>query len=226
MLAAVLGCPNGNQDKQDAEPKKPKATAISDAGTNAAKRASARRQAKAKAKDAPRKPFRVSPKLLQTLMETAADKGNRKAIRDLAEKYKANPDPAARMECVEALFSVDREGILPLTDFVNDPDEEVAQRATDILETQLEVVEDAFLRTELVGKVAMAVKNEDSIRNVMSRLENVPPHYAVRKIIDIVNLEKAHPAAAKIAKEEYETITGEKFRSAKDAHRWARMAER
>ena len=32
--------------------------------------------------------------------------------------------------------------------------------------------------------------------------------------------------AAKVAKEEYETITGEPFRSVADANRWARMAER
>ena len=72
----------------------------------------------------------------------------------------------------------------------------------------------------------MSAKNEDTIRNVLSRLENVPPDYAVRKIIDLIEREKTYPVAAKIAKEEYETITGEKFLSVKDAHRWARMAER
>ena len=226
LLTVVLGCPNSEPEKQVAEPKKPKSAVITNVGTNSAKIAAARRAAAKRQEADTKKPFRVSPELLQTLMETAAETGNRAAIRDLAEKCKANPDPKVRMDCVEALFSVDREGIVALTDFVNDPNEEVSQRAADMLETQLEVVEDAYLRTELVGKVAMAAKNEDNIRNVLSRLENVPPDYAVRKIIDLIEREKTYPVAAKIAKEEYEAITGEKFRSLKDAHRWARMAER
>ena len=229
-LCALLGCPNTSGDKapEASVTNRQGRSAIRDAGTNAAARAS-RAAVKKRASGtsgAARKSMRLPPELLQNLMETAAETGNKKAILELSAEYRRNPDPKARMEFVEALFAIDRAGIVNLASFASDPDPEVSERAATMLESQIDIVEDAYLRSSLLGQVIMSVRDEERLRPFCAKLGQLPADCAVRRIIDIVEMEKSNPVAAKLAKEEYEAITGEKFRSIKAANRWARMAER
>ena len=229
FLVALSGCP-GEQPNQQADKSADSAKArramISDAGTNAARNASAASTNAAAKKAAAAKPRRPSPALLQSLLEAAAESGNISAIGKIAAAYRASPDPQARMECVEALFGIGSDGVISLASFVNDPDKEVSEHAYSIMETQIDIVEDNFIKMSLLDKLIMGSKNEDQLKVFCSKLEAMPPTSAVRKIVEIVEKEKLNPAAAAAAKEEFETITGRKFRSVKDAYRWARMAER
>lgn len=229
-LCTLLGCPDtpGDHTPESSVREPRRRSAIKDAGTNAAARASARaagRRAGEKASDR-RKSVRLPPQLLQNLMETAAETGNRKAIQELSSEYRRNPDPKARMEFIEALFAIDRAGIVNLASFASDPDPDVSERAATMLESQIDIVEDAYLRSSLLGQVMMSIRDEERLKPFCAKLGQLPTACAVRRIIDIVGMEKSNPAAARLAKEEYETITGEKFRSVKSANRWARMAER
>lgn len=229
-LCAVLGCPNVSDDHSPDMPggRHRGSSAISDVRTNAMSRASARKRGAdgAGKPGAGRKSVRLPPQLLQGLMETAAETGNKKAIQELSAEYRRNPDPKARMEFVEALLSIDRAGIMSLASFASDPDSEVSERATTVLESQIDIVEDAYLRSSLLGQVIASLRDEESLRPFCAKLSALPSGHAVRRIVEIVEREKSNPVAAKLAKEAYETITGEKFRSVKAANRWARMAER
>lgn len=227
-LLAVAGCPGRETEAKKADaPARKHPAAILDVGTNAVRRPAAATNAtpapEAKKAAKAKKPLKLSPLLLEKILEQAVDTGNRKAIADLASKYRANPDPKARMEFLEALLPLNEDGVIYIVGFANDPDKEVSERAIDMAETQIDMVSDDFLKASLLGQVIRNLRDEDQLAVFGAKLESLPVNFAVKKIAEICQNEKNNPAAAAMAKRAYEAITGKKFISAKDVSRRARM---
>lgn len=169
------------------------------------------------------KPFRLSVGLLRTLLGKAADTENAQAILSISEKYRRNPDPKVRLECVEALFELHDKGVIALTTFIHDSDKEVANRAIQLVETQLDLVTDNYLKASMLGSIILSLKEEDDLRAFTAKLSLLPPEYAVKKIVDIAKQKDWNPLAYEFAANEYETITGEPFKSVSEANRWVRI---
>jgi hypothetical protein len=167
--------------------------------------------------------FRLSTRLLRILLTKAADMENSRAILNISEKYRRNPDPKARMECVEVLFELHEKGIIALTTFIHDSDKAVADRAIQLVETQLDLVSDNYLKASMLGSIILSLTNEDDLRSFTAKLSLLPPEYAVKKIADIAKHKDANPLAYDFAAKEYETITGEPFKSVAEANRWVRI---
>lgn len=169
------------------------------------------------------KPFKLSTGLLRKLLEKAADTENAQAILNISEKYRRNPDPKIRLECVEALFELHDKGVIALTTFIHDPDKEVADCAIQFVENQLDLVTDNYLKSSMLGSIILSLTNEDDLRSFTAKLSLLPPEYAVKKIVDIAKHKDTNPLAYDYATKEYETITGEPFKSVAEANRWVRI---
>lgn len=214
-LALVSGCGNDNDVAENKVVKGKKTVRIADSKpakiqhqTNVVKKA---------------RPFRLSAGLLRTLLGKAADTENAQAILNISEKYRRNPDPKIRLECVEALFELHDKGVIALTTFIHDPDKEVADRAIQFVETQLDLVTDNYLKASMLGSIILSLTNEDDLRSFTAKLSLLPPEYAVKKIADIAKQKDLNPLAYDFAAKEYETITGEPFKSVSEANRWVRI---
>ena len=212
----VAGCGNDNDTARNKDSKGKKTIRIADSKpakvlprTNVVTKAT--------------KPFRLSAGLLRTLLGKAADTENAQAILSISEKYRRNPDAKVRLECVEALFELHDKGVIALTAFIHDSDKEVANRAVQLVETQLDLVTDNYLKASMLGSIILSLKDEDDLRAFTAKLSLLPPEYAVKKIADIAKQKDSNPLAYDFAAKEYETITGEPFKSVSEANRWVRI---
>lgn len=169
------------------------------------------------------RPIKLSPSLLKSLLATAADTDNSVAIVKLAEMYRNNPDPKVRLEFLDTLLELHDKGVIALASFVQDSNEEVSKRATQLIETQLDLITDNYLKSSLLGNVITSLTDEDDLKAFSAKLALLPPEYAVREIVDIVKRREHNPMAYEAVIQEYETITGEPFKSITEANKWVRI---
>lgn len=212
----VSGCGNNDDAVENSVPKEKKTIRIVDTKpakayprTNVVKQVT--------------KPFRLSAGLLRKLLGKAADTENEQAIVNIAEKYRRHPDPKVRLECIEALFELHDKGVIALTTFIHDADKEVADRSIQLIETQLDLVTDNYLKASMLGSIILSLKNEDDLTSFTAKLSLLPPKFAVKKIVDIAKYKDANPLAYDFAVKQYEMITGEPFKSISEANKWVRI---
>jgi chromosome partitioning protein len=75
----------------------------------------------------------------------------------------------------------------------------VADRAIQLVETQLDLVSDNYLKASMLGSIILSLTNEDDLRSFTAKLSLLPPEYAVKKIADIAKHIQATNSALQLA---------------------------
>ena len=151
----------------------------------------------------------------------ALDEEDLATIKGLVRDAAASRNTEVRQQMVDALGWFDTKAIADLTLFLADPDADVAQSAFNHWDSAVDMVDDESFKVTVAKDAMKSLKDPDMLENVSSKLKAAEDEgAAVDAVVDILRNVKEDSAAAKIAKESYEFITGEEFKSLSEATLW------
>lgn len=144
-------------------------------------------------------------------IQGALDDNDLDATRAAAMKAQSSSSPEVRQHAVEALGWFGKDALVELTPFLHDQDPEVAQAAFDAWDSAVDMMEDEAGRVKIAGMAMKTLTNKDSLSCVAAKLYAAENQKAsVDAIIDVI--QHGNEQSAQVAKETYESITGEEWK--------------
>lgn len=151
----------------------------------------------------------------------ALDEEDWETIKGLVRDAAASKNPEVRQQMVDALGWFDTKAIADLTVFLGDRNGDVAESAFNHWDSAVDMVEDEGFKVTVAREAMKSLKDPDMLDNVASKLRAAENESAaVDAVVDILRNVQADSAAATAAKEAYEFITGEEFKSVSEATLW------
>ena len=136
-----------------------------------------------------------------------------------AEEFAKHPNPVMRRAAVEAISWFGDKGLPDMAVFLVDGDEEVASLAKERWSLGVQEVEDDQEKATLAKLGMLYVKDEDSLTTFMGDLTMVDDDLKVMQVlVDLI--EEGTPESAAVAREQYEWMTGDEYKSVDDADLW------
>ena len=237
VVGALLWVTLGGDPVPERKPTRAKKTLIQDAAPakksvkkDAAKakpaKVAAQKEKRKKAKKAfHRKPvvdtYSPADRKLADAVQAALDDDNFEQTRKAALAAMKSENPEVRQEAVDALGWFDTKAIADLTVFLGDRNGDVAESAFNHWDSAVDMVEDEGFKVTIAREAMKSLKDPDMLENVSSKLKAAEDEgAAVDAVVDILRNVGEDSAAAKIAKESYEFITGEEYKSVSAATLW------
>jgi hypothetical protein len=119
---------------------------------------------------------------------------------------------------VNALGWFDVATMTELTQFLDDPDEDIASDALMQWEEALNQIESETARVRIVVKAMDALTSEEALDQISMELNSVDEKLAIDALNQIIN--SKNPGAVDKGKEVYEFITGEAYSGPEAANKW------
>lgn len=160
----------------------------------------------------------VEEKKLYDDIQEALDSENRKSIIELCKRVNKSSKRELRAQAVNALGWFDVATMTELTQFLDDPDEDIASDALMQWEEALNQIESETARVRIVVKAMDALTSEEALDQISMELNSVDEKLAIDALNQIIN--SKNPAAVDKGKEVYEFITGEAYSGPEAANKW------
>ena len=144
-------------------------------------------------------------------LRTAIDNEDLAAIKALAKDTRNAQDDELRSRMVDALAWFDDKVLVELTPFIGDSNSEIAKAAFNAWDSAVDMVDDEKFRVEAATMVMQTLTDEDSLRLAATKLEACEDSKAALKAAVEIAANDGNPAAAAVAREVYEFITGEEW---------------
>lgn len=143
-----------------------------------------------------------------------------KTLFGMVAEAKACPNKEVRRSMVDALAYFGEKALPELTQFLSDPDGDVAESAMDSWKSALGDIENEKTKADVVTMGMSIIKDEDALEDISNELIGIDEEVAVRALLAVMTTDN-EPGVAK-AREQYEFVTGEEFTNAADAEKWIR----
>ena len=144
-------------------------------------------------------------------LRTAIDNEDLAAIKALAKDTRNAQDDELRSRMVDALAWFDDKVLVELTPFIGDSNSEIAKAAFNAWDSAVDMVDDEKFRVEAATMVMQTLTDEDSLRLAATKLEACEDSKTALKAAVEIAAADGNPAAAAVAREVYEFITGEEW---------------
>ena len=144
-------------------------------------------------------------------LRTAIDNEDLAAIKALAKDTRNAQDDELRSRMVDALAWFDDKVLVELTPFIGDSNSEIAKAAFNAWDSAVDMVDDEKFRVEAATMVMQTLTDEDSLRLAATKLEACEDSKTALKAAVEIAANDGNPAAAAVAREVYEFITGEEW---------------
>lgn len=166
----------------------------------------------------------VTPRVL-TADEIAAgkmrdwlDKDNESEALALARKLMKSDDASVRLEVVGVFAWVGVKGLPDLTMLLADKDQEVAKEALREWQVALQEISDEKMKAQMLVTGLSAMSDVDDLEETIMAFNELPDDVVVRNLVTLAQSENA--LAAKVAREHYEFVTGEPYKTPQTAEAW------
>lgn len=123
-----------------------------------------------------------------------------------------------RAQAVEALRWFGKEALAELTIFMADSDDDVRTSACDAWTSALFEVEDPTLKGKLVVSAMEILTDADQLESMVMEINDLPNSAQMDILTRLI--EGGNKAAAEVAREHYEFVTGEPYESRDAAQKW------
>ena len=153
-----------------------------------------------------------------TRLEDAVEREDFDATLAIVTELKGSTNAAVRLRCVESIGWFGGKSAKILEPFLWDSDEDVRSEAEDQWDSALNDIEDAHERGVLVESAMLHVRDRDIMDTAAAQLNDLPPSLAIDIIVHLIG--GSNGVARVAAKESYEYITGDEWRSAMAAQKW------
>lgn len=152
-------------------------------------------------------------------MQSALDDNDYSSVVKSAEKASKSSNPEVRQLAVEALGWFGADALPELTVFMGDPDEDVASAAADQWEQGLCEIEEDDIRIATAEAAMRTINHEDAMRQIVTEITGQADELKImQSLVDIID--SGNRVGVEIAKEEYETLTGEEWAGIEAAEAW------
>ena len=169
-------------------------------------------------RDSDGKPYPDADQKIMAAADAAIDQDDLAAARSLAEKALASDNADLKEKVVDALGWFGESAMAELTQFMSDPNEEVAEKAVLHWKDALQEMDDDGNRAMAVSLALSVVKNKDVVEDVADELIGIDEAVALKVLAKVI--EGDNTVAADTARETYECITGEKWAGVDAAKKW------
>lgn len=152
-------------------------------------------------------------------VQNALDNDDFAGVASAARKAMKSDNPAVREAAIEALGWFGPEALPELTPLMADADEDVAQTATTQWELALGEIDDSATRATIAEATMRAIKNKETLQSIVCEITNQDDDFTILEAL-VSLIEDSNAACAEVAREEYETLTGEEWTNIDAANAW------
>lgn len=156
-------------------------------------------------------------KLLDDL-QAASDDENLKSACEYAALAAKSASPEVRARAVEVLQWFGQEALPELTMFMADKDDDVRDAACDAWQMGVSQIEDPKLRGETALAGMKVVRDRDHLDFMVMEINDLPNSRQIEILQELIQGENS--AAASVAREHYEFVTGDAYESPEAAQKW------
>ena len=162
-------------------------------------------------------PYPKEEQDMMTLAEEVIELDDLPSARLLAESAVDSENRELREAVVEAIGWFGEDALIELMPYLSDPDEDIADSAQSHWMAGLQEMNDDGEKAGLIEMTLMALRNQDMIEDVASELVGIDELAAIQVLVDLI---EAGGPAVEVAKETYNTITGEDWSDIDAAEEW------
>jgi HEAT repeat protein len=152
-------------------------------------------------------------------VQEALDNDDFKSVSAAAKRAVKSSNPDVRSAAVEALGWFGPEALPELTPLMADPDEDVAQTAATQWELALGEIDDGATRASIAEATMRALKNKDVLQSIVCEITNQDDDLVILESL-VSLIQDSNEACAEVAREAYETTTGEEWAGIEAANAW------
>ena len=159
-------------------------------------------------------------KLVDQIHDAMNDEDVEKAIR-LARQAVVSKKTEVRSEMVDTLRWFGDKVMPELLAFVEDPDEDVRSDAMAAYQQAIYDIEEDEAKAQVVEISLRNLEDAEALDEIASELIGMDDLLAVQTLVNVIE-GKCKEAGRRVARETYETVTGEEYVSFEDAEAWIR----
>lgn len=152
-------------------------------------------------------------------VQNALDANDFEGVRKFVSRAMASSDPALREHMVEALGWFGAEALPELTGFLADTNEDVANLAADRWQESLVMIDEGDVRVSTAETALKTISNAAVLEQVVGEITGQDDDIKVLESL-IAVIDSGNPAGVKVAKDAYETLTGEEWTDIDAAEAW------
>lgn len=157
-------------------------------------------------------------KLVQSVRD-ALDEDDFTSVLKAARVALKSKTPEVREAVVEALGWFGPQALPELTPLMADPDENVAGAAISQWELALDEIEESNTRAAIATSVMKTLTNKDALETIVCQITHQDDDFAILEALVSI-IESDNKVAAEVAREEYESLTGEEWTDIDAANKW------
>ena len=158
-------------------------------------------------------------KLVDDIHDALNDEDLELAI-ELAKVAVKSRNPEVRSEMVDTLRWFGDKVMPELLMFIDDPDEGVKMDATAAYQQAIYDIEDDKDKAKVIEISMRNLNDADALEEIASELIGMDDQLAVQTLVNVIDGEST--TGRRIAKETYETVTGEEYTTFEAAEAWIR----
>ena len=151
-------------------------------------------------------------------IQDALDVENFDAIRALVDEAAKSGSPEVRLRAVEALNWFGQNALPELTLFMADADDDVREAACDAWRSGVSQIEDKKLRGSATLSAMQVVRSRGQLDFMVMELNDLSNSDQIRILETLIGGD--NKAAADVAREHYEFVTGDAYEGAESAQKW------
>ena len=152
-------------------------------------------------------------------VQDALDEDNFSAVASAAQHALKSTNPAVREAAIEALGWFGPQALPDLTPLMADPDDDVANTAISQWELAMSDIEDDDLRLSIAEATMKTLDSVEALTSIVSEITSRDDDLEIlESLVSII--ESGNEAGARVAREEYEQLTGEEWTDIDAANRW------
>lgn len=152
-------------------------------------------------------------------VQDALDENNFSAVARAARHALESTNLAVREAAVEALGWFGAEALPDLTPLMADSNDDVAEAAMSQWELALGEIEEPAVKAEIAEAVMKTLTNKDALQSIISEITSQDDDLVILESL-VAIIESDNAVGAEVAREEYETMTGEEWTDIDAANRW------
>ena len=151
-------------------------------------------------------------------LEDAVEKEDFVATLAIVNEFKDATNVAVRLRCVESIGWFGGKSAKVLEPFLADSDEDVRSEAQDQWDSAVNDIEDEHEKGLLIESAMTLVRDREVMETVATQLNDLTPSLAIDIIVHMIAGSNGVARAA--AKEAYEFVTGDDWKSPAAAQKW------
>jgi len=152
-------------------------------------------------------------------VQDALDENNFSAVARTARHALESTNPVVREAAVEALGWFGAEALPDLTPLMADVDDNVAETATAQWELALGEIDDSATRAAIAEATMRVIKNKETLQSIVCEITKQDDDFTILESL-VSLIEDSNAVCAEVAREEYETVTGEEWTDIDTANAW------